>query len=256
MPDDTIPSAPPSTRPILPPAPPGWLIWNAYWPWAHIKTLRLLLIVFFVLVMAYILAVVWPFSRPSVLTSDDVGQQWNDSISRLGINAVYPLQEDFRVGDIWATIYEGPEKPILGNSVRIGHIDLESNIPGDMNRPIFADTTELDAGKTVRVIDRLERSVADEDRKKISTAIAAFPTFTINHTAKSIAASLLAVVGVGGSRAGQQYEQIDLLDVETVGVQAKDSYARFLEWCRKPESEGFCIDDTWARRLLAAAVTP
>ena len=36
-------------------------------------------------------------------TGDDVAKAWNDSIARLGIQPVYPPEEDLVVGDIWVS---------------------------------------------------------------------------------------------------------------------------------------------------------
>jgi hypothetical protein len=231
---------------------------GATWIWEEVKTWRFWSTALFALAIIYIVVVVRPFSAaPPTLSSDEVSLQWNESIARLGIQAVYPLQEDFQAGDIWAIVAVAPGKPILGKSVRIGHINLKPYITDvDRERPIFANTKELDPGATVRLNDRFEAKVSDDDSAKLSTAIAAFPTITINHTTKSSIGAALAQIGIGGSRAGQLYEQINLVNVETYGAPALESYALFQEWCGKEETKPFCIDDGWARRLLAVAVSP
>src|SRR6266851_4197098 len=137
MPDETIPGALPPTQPILPAQTASWPVRFAHGMWAQVKMWRFWSTTLFVLAMAYILVVVRPFSGPPpTLSPDDISEQWNNSIQRLGLSALYPLQEDFQVGDIWA-IALAPRKPSLTKSVRIDHIDLRHYIIEYENRPIF-----------------------------------------------------------------------------------------------------------------------
>ena len=93
---------------------------NAVWLWPA---------VFVALSLLYTAFVVRPFS-----TTDAGGQTagvaaaWNESISQLGITPLYPPQEDFFVGDLWAVIVGGPDKPLLGKAVRVGHIDMKAEM--------------------------------------------------------------------------------------------------------------------------------
>jgi hypothetical protein len=190
MPDDAVPGNGPITPPEAPPQTTKAQTVSKRIG-AEIRTWRFWSIALSGLVAVYILAIVRPFGGAvPVLTSDEVAQQWNESIARLGIQAVYPLQEDFQVGDIWAIVAVAPGKPILGKSVRVGHIDLKQYvIDADNERPVFSDTAELVTGKTVRLNVRSESIVNDQDKRKVATAIAAFPTITINHTASSASAA-------------------------------------------------------------------
>src|SRR5689334_10928473 len=68
--------------------------------------------------------------RPSLPdpTGDDVAKAWNDSIARLGIQPVYPPEEDLVVGDIWVSVAGAPQEiPVLGKSVRIGHVEVRDS---------------------------------------------------------------------------------------------------------------------------------
>jgi hypothetical protein len=255
MPDDAIPG--PQPAPAPPQTQPSWLIRAARWLAQEIGTLRFWSTALFALSAAYILIVVQPFAGPpAAATADDVSRQWNDSIARLGIMAVYPMQEDFQVGDVLALVGATSGEPILGKSVRIDHIDLRPYIvSNDEDRPVFADTKEPKANQSVRDDARLEVGPRPEaDKIKIATAIAAFPAITINHSAKSSIAAALAEFGISGSRAIQQFEQINLLQVESYSAPAPDAKYLFEKWCA--DNPLYCKDDAWARQMLAAAVTP
>src|SRR6516165_6782094 len=43
-------------------------------------------------------------SHPKPLEGHSVAMEWNESVQRIGINPVYPPQEDLHVGDIFADI--------------------------------------------------------------------------------------------------------------------------------------------------------
>src|ERR1043165_7793107 len=83
------------------------------------------------LVISFLLVIVRPFARIADPEAEDVAVAWNRSIARLGILPVFPPEEDFHVGDVWAVINEakgGELKPLLGKSVRLAHIDLRDEI--------------------------------------------------------------------------------------------------------------------------------
>jgi hypothetical protein len=65
----------------------------------------------------YILFLVRPFSTIDLGSkSEDIASSWNASISRLGISPIFPPQEDFYVGDIWAVIVDSESMTRLAPS--------------------------------------------------------------------------------------------------------------------------------------------
>jgi hypothetical protein len=77
-----------------------------------------------------------PFSPAKVpeAKSEDVANEWNISIARLGISPLYPPQEDFFVGDFWAIVVEAKDTGLIGRGIRIAHIDLSDAIKANSNR--------------------------------------------------------------------------------------------------------------------------
>lgn len=63
----------------------------------------------------------------------DVARAWNDSIERLGIRPLFPPQEDFHVGDVFAVLKVGDgdtlsrltpaQRTLVNKSIRIGYSD-------------------------------------------------------------------------------------------------------------------------------------
>lgn len=258
MPQGT-PAAPP-VEPARQPggdAPPQSTAWAK--AWARLQAAGFWLFVLIAISAAYMLLIARPFdTAPPQLSEEEISIQWNASIARLGIKAVFPPQEDFLVGDVWAIVANAPAgKPVLGKSVRIAQIPLDNYIlSNDEDRPIFADTPPPETNKPAVYPSRFATTVTNDQRKRITTSIAAFPAITINHTASSSSGSSLSWLGLNSSRAGQQYEQVHIKMIETYGAQALEAYAVFKAWCQDKDTKTYCMDDSLARDLLAAAVSP
>jgi len=68
----------------------------------------------------------------------DVARAWNDSIERLGIRPLFPPQEDFHVGDVFAVlkVSDGDnlsrltpfERTLVNKSIRVGYSDPSADI--------------------------------------------------------------------------------------------------------------------------------
>lgn len=59
-----------------------------------------------------------------------VPQEWNRTIERLGIQPLYPPQEDFQVGDVFAVVLslDSRSHRWSDRSIILGHVDLKSDI--------------------------------------------------------------------------------------------------------------------------------
>jgi hypothetical protein len=205
-------------------------------------------------VVAFILAVVRPFgSGPQDLTAQDLAKSWNDSISRLGILPVYPPEEDFHVGDVWAVVAESDSLPLLGQAVRLAHIDLRADIAAIRQmEPIFADTTKV-AEDAYRHEPATEVSRLDPKDDQIVLSLAAFPGITITHAIGAGAGLGGAAGSLGAGRGRVETEEITIPIAETYGAPAARSFARLDAWCSNAATKLYCTDE-YARRVLAFSV--
>ncbi len=197
------------------------------------------------------------FERPE---AKDVAANWSETVSQLGILPVFPPQEDFHVGDIWAVIYSdgrsNSDAAMLNRGLRIGHLDLRSEIIGSARAmPVFAETVELDAKRKFRPQPRAEIAADSQNVDKITLSLTAFPGITLSHTDRSSASLGLRNVGSGASRDDQDFEEIRVPVAETYGVSAEDAYVKFLAWCRVPENAPRC-GERYIRNLLAFVIDP
>ena len=214
-------------------------------------------------VLAFILVIVRPFAPSEDPNEADVAVKWNQSIAKLGILPIYPPEEDFYVGDVWGIISEADidkpteadkeKSPLLGKSVRVSYIDLRKEMQAARDsQPVFADTTKLEAGDTLRREDALETLNPYQDGR-IRLSLTAFPGVNINHASRTGGSLGWAFGGLGAGREEQLIEQFRIPVAETYGVPANGAIVRLIAWCGDSQTKLYC-SDAYVRRLLSYVV--
>jgi hypothetical protein len=187
------------------------------------------------------------------LDENELAEVWNASIARLGISPVFPPAEDIRVGDVWAVVAGAEDRPLLGRGVRIGHIDLRSDIAAEaQGRPIFAGTAETKPGQPARGVSELEDATEKTDGR-IRLSLAAFPGVTITRTLRGGGqfAAFWTALGFGESQS--DIEELRIPVAETYGVPAPVAGGRLDEWCGAEATRLYCRDE-FIRRVMAFSV--
>ncbi|OCK55057.1 hypothetical protein [Bradyrhizobium sp. LMTR 3] len=211
------------------------------------------------LVVAFIIYEVRPFDEVKPLHQEDVALAWNQSIARLGILPVFPPEEDFHVGDVWAVISEADDeasevRPLLGKSVRLAHIDLREELAEEhKGQPIFADTAEFKSGEAFRRQPRAEVTSKELNPKEVRLSLTAFPGIAVTHSTSTAGSFGMNVAGFGASNQQQSVEEVRIPVAETYGVSALKAFYRLDEWCRSPTTKIYCSDE-FVRRVLAFSV--
>jgi hypothetical protein len=224
------------------------------WAWRGVTTAKFwavtMSLAMLVFVTTYIIFVVQPFDeRPKTLSAGDVAKVWNNSIALLGIQPVYPPQEDVMVGDIWAVIAGRTQEPVLSNAVRLAHIDLRTEILElDNTRLIFPNTHLSEAGESFQT-ESIEVENSQNSGKRVSTSIAVFPGITFSLATKSSGTNDNSWIRLGGARNGKVIEQVRIEDVESYGAMAPQGYVQLVDWCEN--NQCVCENDRIARTLLA-----
>jgi hypothetical protein len=211
---------------------------------------------------SFIVVFLRPLSVAHDPESEDVASAWNESIQRLGLMPLYPPTEDFYVGDVWAVIVkedgdkatlESQRSTLVGKSVRIGYIDLRSEMKSArLRQPLFAETVERETGKSFRKLDPFEiKDPPSDDR--IAITLAAFPGITITHRTRGAASLGWSLGGLGAGREDQRVEEIRIPVAESYGVGSAAAFLRLDQWCSEPKSKIYCTDE-YVRRVLAFSV--
>ena len=179
-------------------------------------------------------------------TQDSVAIQWANAAKAYGFEPVYPPQEDFYVGDVFAIIAGDAaanilHEPLPTRAIKIGHLDLTSAIEREYGEgyrfPVSLDAPDKD--DKIWVQKEATGSVFAHSGALKSLPVALLPDFTI--TAKRN-----AKFDVGGlfDFAGSHERQTSfkIKGVLTYGVLAPDVEWKLKEYCEEIMHRAFCTE--------------
>jgi hypothetical protein len=172
----------------------------------------------------------------------NIVEDWNTTISKLGIEPVFPPEEDIYVGDLLAVVvndsHEGQksakERPLLNKAIKLAHVDSVHTALSKYYKglPVFAETEDKpsDPNKAWKQKESPEGAFSPQETRKV-LPIAAFPGFVI--ASKSFAdASLLNPLNVIQiSVKGKADRQLQFSSVETYGVPSIEAKKILDEYC-------------------------
>jgi hypothetical protein len=181
-------------------------------------------------------------------------RQWSDTISKLGIEPVFPPEEDLHVGDVFAvlTSIAGHENqdPILSKSVKLAHLDLTPALQEVYRQlPVFPDTPSPLSQAEAAVPDGADIFQGAWPRNRLP--LVAFPALTIEHTQSLDGSWGWLGRALGGSASADQVETIELLDTSSYGVPALYATQALESFCRYAAE--VCSEDG-ARRMVSYVV--
>jgi hypothetical protein len=206
-------------------------------------------------VIYFIVLYVRPLSSLATPDGDDVGRSWNESLERLGIIPVFPPQEDFYVGDVWAVAESSDRtsEQVQGNSVRIGHIDLRKDMEEERKYQfIFSDTGNLSSNDSFRRQDPAEIQVSAPS-SRVYLTLTAFPGLSISRTSHASGSLGWSIGGLGSGRDDTRLEEIRIPVAETYGASPVAAFIKLDDWCAGAYTKIFCTD-SFLRRILAYSI--
>ncbi len=237
-------------------------------------------VAFIVVVIAGYAAVRWLTPEPGVVISNSVPSleaEWNNTISRLGIDPVYPPEEDLAVGDLLAIVVSDEEdanetknnkldktSPILRRSVKLAHIDLREQLgkayamltmflPAESKQPAPKSSP---AQNDVSPAHLTGPRVFTNDMPKHQLPQAAFPSLIIqadNNATFGTSAAGWGMAKFGASNRG--FEELRLTDVRTYGLPSIRAMEALSKYCSDEKTKDDCLEST-ARKHLERIVGP
>ena len=235
-------------------------------------------VAFIVVVIAGYAAVRWFTPEPGVVISNSVPSleaEWISTISRLGIDPVYPPEEDIAVGDLIATVVRDDEdvaetknnrldktSPILKRSIKLAHIDLREELKKAYAMlPVFLPMASTpptpitgSAPNEASSARATAHRVFTDDMPKSQLPQAAFPSIIIqanNNAAFGTSAAGWGAANFGASNRG--FEELRLTDVRTYGLPSIRAMEALLRYCTDEKTKDDCLEST-ARKHLARIV--
>jgi hypothetical protein len=213
-----------------------------------------------VLVLAVAVIAVWRFGRPDKSSEQNIVAEWNETIQSLGIDPVFPPEEDLYVGDLLAVIVAdrhaervaAKKQPLLNRAIKLAHLDLSADlIENYKTLPLFPATTDRpgDVDKAWAEAPQPSGIFSPPDVRRVP-AIAAFPGFTIHRQASQsggLSSSLQGALGFAMQDSDDVLLKIPF--VETYGLPSLLANYRLNLYCADPFNKDVCSDETLRRHL-------
>jgi hypothetical protein len=200
--------------------------------------------------------------QPDPGNSTSIEEQWDDAISRLGIQPVYPPQEDIAVGDVFVTVAAdtlgsygnnqggASSRSFLGKSVKLGHANVAQMLEDVYQAmPLFPEIQPAVAASALPN-GSAPATLFGTHAERVELPRAAFPGLTITDDG-SAATAISGGRGwfnFGASRAASQ--KLVLGVVETYGLDPVTGEEALKKFC---EAGKLCTDPV-ARKYLRSLV--
>jgi hypothetical protein len=190
---------------------------------------------------------------------DKVGRDWIRTLEALGIKAVFPLSEDYHVGDLYAADQGAPggAKPrLLFANIQIAHIPgteavLEATYK---NLPQFPATPkDYDGAVPVEAMGDIFAPPATLR----SLPIAAFPEVTVATASGQSVSGLLPWIrtALGAERSASESVQIKIPAAETYGIPAEAAELLLDQFCLPaPGQPNIACTERRVRLLLSSLI--
>lgn len=189
--------------------------------------------------------------------------EWNDAIFRLGIDPVFPPEEDVYVGDLLAVITEdrrpnkerNQDQPFLNRAIKIAHLDMRPELEASYRLlPTFPETGPRPKSSDDPWLMSPSSDLFAPADKRPYLAIAAFPGFSIQHEQ----AAQGGFAGLGAALFGIGREESDLVEVkipfaETYGVPSLVAAGKLAQFCEDPFTAEICTDRILRQHLSFVA---
>lgn len=215
---------------------------------------------FVLFLVAGALAQRWVQPDPDAQT-ETVATEWTATISRLGLEPIYPPQEDITVGDIYLVISgdASTSKTLLGQGLKLWHVDLSERLKETYKHTfLFPDT--LPKPKSDGEIwpqQGAKNSIFDTGAERQSLPLVMLPGFTIARLRQAevtggwISKSLQALGVIQAE--GERTVELKIPFAETYGVPAIVANGYLVSFCDDPRFHNVCTEEG-ARGFLSTIV--
>lgn len=232
----------------LPPARKPWREW-AYWVARSLVGILIL--------AAASTGLFWALHNPDI--ERPIAEQWAEAIGQLGIEPVYPPQEDVAVGDVYAMIThdatgELTGKPLAGRSLKLFHLDMTPEIEATYSTTYkFTDTKPRNGSDVFWGQTEASQSVFKAETARKSLPLVLFPGFTVARIKSADASGFWSSGWLGTSASSSSSIEMKISAAETYGVPALPAEERLIAFCVQSPFKFVCTDQG-ARQQLSIIV--
>jgi hypothetical protein len=188
-----------------------------------------------------------------------IAEQWNQAITRLGFEPVYPPVEDILVGDLYAIISKDELSDLKGEtfvatSMKLMHRDLTKEIAEVYRQTYqFPDTTVRPAEGVIWTQTAASDGVFKVPNTRTTMPLVLFPGFTVEkrRTAGASGGGLPRLWNAvfGASASGTEVLDVKLGGTETYGIDAVTAEYDLFDFCNDKATKLFCTDQGLRKQL-------
>jgi hypothetical protein len=187
-------------------------------------------------------------------------EEWNATISKLGIDPVFPPEEDVAVGDIYAVLddREGQQSSrtaLALRSIRLDHKDLTKDIEQAQREAYLFPVTPPRSDDQSKPWNQTpnDTGIMTRPDKRTTLPIAAFPGFTIRQQ-RDVRGGLLGWLSTTFGFQSDRGVELSIPVAETYGIPSFIAVGELEQFCADKDYPNRCTDQTLRRHL--AFVTP
>ena len=218
-------------------------------PWRRIGEIVAALVVF---IAASSFLLIWLGPAPS---NTNVIEEWNATISKLGIDPVFPPEEDVAVGDIYAVLDDSengqPSRTALAlRSIKLTHQDLTADIEKTYRQSYqFPNTSPRPTDET-QPWDQTpnQNGIMAHPDKRTTLPIAAFPGFTIKQQS-GFSGGLLGWLSATFGFKSDSGIELNIPIAETYGIPSIEAVGELEKFCSDKGDPNRCTDETLRRHI-------
>jgi hypothetical protein len=195
--------------------------------------------------------------------TDAVAREWNSTIGRLGIEPVYPPQEDVTVGDIFLVVTGDNSgnisEALPGRALKVWHTDLTKELE-DTYKGVYSFPDTQVKPKTPEEVWEQKLgvdSIFARQTERRSLPLVLLPGFTVARIKQAsvgggwISRGLQAVGAI--EREGRRTVELKIPMAETYGIPSLLATAHLSLFCQDPRTRAVCTE-SGARRHLSTVV--
>lgn len=205
-----------------------------------------------VFVASSLVAAIWLSPEPA---ETNVIEEWNATIAKLGIDPVFPPEEDVEVGDIFAVLDDlqgrsSSPTALALRSIKIAHQDLTSDIQDAFsNSYLFPDTPPRpkDPNEPLEQTPKPDGILSHPPARQ-TLPLAAFPGFTIKQQ-RRVRGGLLGWLSSTFRFESDHNVELEIPVAETYGIPSLIALGELEHFCSDPKYPNRCSDLTLRTHL-------
>jgi hypothetical protein len=204
------------------------------------------------------------WARGGQSTQQSVEEKWNVALRELGVEPVYPPEEDIEVGDVFAIVSSDsiPENgvtdsPLANHAIRLWRLDLSKDVDSNYkNIYVFPETPrKRDPGVVTAASQTVASSIFALADHRSDLPIVTFPRFRLsdNRSARfGFVGSFLSGL-TGSAAANSDFEtEVSITRTQTYGVPylvAENALVKFCEDDFPPACEDLALREVLSTRI-------